>query len=379
MPGLGYRSTWSLAIEISCHLVQPFIYSTLTSPVSAPSTTTVSVASLGIPQNALYDGAQIIIDWNTPSQEIVTVTAVNESASSFTAAFGFAHAIGASVIGATFPKQAASGDYFFSQSEILSYIARAQNQFLADCPCVYFLNSQLVQIGQVYQQLLCEAIEINHASSSSMWVALASLTRASNEVTAVSQSPHGMVKGQKFSIYNPPDPTYAGAFVVDADPPNTTTFTYAQVGADGSTNGGAAVLWKRLYLTSQEEIYAQSPNWRAQNITEIRSLFEDRTGNYKFGVDGRPSTNLPVEMLVSLRDSDQLLMTDGFLVPDVTLHVQKWLAMSYIWSKNGEASNPLLAKYSEMRYRRGVATVNRWLKGMGLGLGNEEMEGAQVG
>ena len=81
-------------------------------------------------------------------------------------------------------------------------------------------------------------------------------------------------------------------------------------------------------------------------------------------------------MLVSLRDSDQLLMTDGFLVPDVVLHYVKWLAMNYIWSKDGEQSNPLLAKYSEMRYRRGVATVNRWLKGMGLGLGNEEMEGA---
>ena len=186
--GTGYRSVLSMMIEMSFHLVEPIIYSTLTTAVAAPGSATVIVGSLGTPSNALYDGAQIVIDFGTANQEVITVTNVNESASAFTAVFTFAHAIGATVIGATFPTQATSGDYFFSPSEILGYLARAQNEFLAQVPCIFSLNTQFVQFGQIYQQLVCNAIEMHRVASSSMYIPLLSLTRTNNTVDAVAQS-----------------------------------------------------------------------------------------------------------------------------------------------------------------------------------------------
>ena len=128
-------------------------------------------------------------------------------------------------MGATFPVQASSGDYFFSQSEIQSYLARAQNQFLADVPSIFALNTQFVQIGNIYQQLVCDAITMERVASSSQWVALScQLTRYSATMVlaiwrrrqrqAVSQSPHGLILDQKFSIFNPLDPSFAGAFTV---------------------------------------------------------------------------------------------------------------------------------------------------------------------
>jgi hypothetical protein len=275
------------------------------------------------------------------------------------------HAIGAQVVGATFPTQATSGDYFFSQTEILSYIARAQHQFLSEVPCIFQLNTQFVQFGQVYQQLACDAIELHHAASSTMSVALASLARTGNIVTAVSVSPHGMVLGQKFSVFNPGDPSFVGGFKV-ASIVNSMTLTYIQDQPDASSTGGALVLWKRLYITSQEELSIQDPFWRNQNITEIKSIYEDRTGNYRFGVNGKPATQFPLEILVSIRDTDTLQFTDGLLVPDLVAHFVKYCALGYAYSKDGESRNTLLEKYCKMRYDRGVMTTKRWLDAMGI-------------
>jgi hypothetical protein len=327
---------------------------------------------LGTPLNALYDGAQIVIDWGTLNQEIVTVTNVNEPSSSFTATFTFTHAIGATVIGATFPTQATSGDYFFSPSEILGYLARAQNEFLAQVPCIFSLNTQIVQFGQVYQQLVCDAIEMNRVASSSMYIPLLSLTRANNTVDAVAQSPINLVQGQKFSIYNTLDPSFVGAFKVGPfmGPPNT--WRYTQVGPDSSTNGGAAVLWLRLYETSQKELSIQDPFWRNQNLSKLSSWYEDRTGNYKWGVNGKPASAFPVEVLVSQRDTDTLAMTDYFLVPDILIHAVKYKALSYTWGKDGEARDPLRQKYCEMRFDRLVLATRRWMDGM---MGEQAMSG----
>ena len=346
------------------HLVEPFIYTTLTSAVNAIGTASPSVASLGIPINALYVGAQIVIDVGN-NQETVTVTNVNPGTNTFTANFTFTHAIGAQVVGATFPTQATSGDYFFSQTEILSYIARAQHEFLAQVPCIFQLNTQTVQFGQVYQQLVCDAIEMHRVASSAQFIALTSLTRSGNLVTAVSQSPHGLALNQKFSIYNPNDPSFIGGFRVGTVI-NSTSWSYTQDQPDAVSSGGAAVLWLRLYETSQEELSIQNPFWRNQNLSQLSAWYEDRTGNYKWGVNGKPATNLPVEVLVSQRDTDTLGFTDGFLVPDIMLHFVKYKALEYAWSKDGEQRNKLLADYAGMRFNRGVMAVKRWLDGMGM-------------
>ena len=368
LPGTGFRSCWSVMIEMSLCLVEDFVYTSLTSPVSSIGPATVTVGSLGMNRPAVYAGAELIIDWGTNNQETVTVTAVNTSASSFTASFIFPHAIGASVIGATFPVQAASGDYFFSQSEIQSYLARAQNQFLADVPCIFGLNTQFVQFGQIYQQLVCNAIEMNRVASSSAYISLVSLTRSGNVVTAVSASPHGLLPGSKFSIFNVPDPSFVGAFTV-ATVLSATSWSYTQDQPDDSTTGGAAVLWLRLYETSQEELSIQNPFWRNQNITQLSSWYEDRTGNYRWGVNGKPASQFPVEVLVSERDTDSLEATDFFLVPDIMLHGVRYLALSYCFSKDGEMRDSLREKYCRMRFERVVLAAQRWMDGMGVGLG----------
>lgn len=357
-----------MMIDMSFVLVEPICYTTLLTPVSAPGATLVTVGSLGIPINALYDGAQLVVDGSTINQEIVTVTLVSPPTNQFTATFANTHAIGASVIGATFPTQVSSGDYFFSQAEIASYIARAQNNFLADVPCIFSFNTQSVAVGQIYQQLACDAIEIVRAASSAQNIALSSLVRAGNVVTATSVSPHGLVPNQKISVYNVPDPSFAGGFIV-ATTPTANIFTYPQVQPNATISSGTAGLWLRLYLTSQEELYIQNPFWRNQNITQLSSIFEDRTGNYQFGVNGKPSTTLPIEMLVSSRDTDTLALTDGFLVPDPLLHIVRLKALEFAFSKDGEMRSPQMEKYCNMRYQRGVMMTKRWMDGLGMGMG----------
>jgi hypothetical protein len=153
---------------------------------------------------------------------------------------------------------------------------------------------------------------------------------------------------------------------------SSTSWSYTQVQPNATTTGGAAVLWLRLYETSSEELSIQNPFWRNQNITQLSSWYEDRTGNYQWGVNGKPATTLPVEVLVSQRDTDTLAFTDGFLVPDPCLHYVKYKALEYCFSKDGEMRDPMRAKYCGMRFARGVQTVRRWMEGMGVESGMAE-------
>jgi hypothetical protein len=379
--GTGYRTAWSMALEIGLHLLEPYLYSTTISAVSAPGTATIQVPTLGYPVLAVFVGAQLVIDTGA-SQEIITVTAFNASATppTITATFALTHLAGVTIVGATFPTQAASGDPFFTQSEILSYLARAQNTFLSDVPMIYALNTQMVQVGQTLQPLVCDAIEMAHVASSYANVLLSSLTRSSNLVTAISASPHGLTQSEKFAILQSPDPTFDGAFkvgtVIDAY-----TWSYPQYAPNASTSGGGwAGLWLRLLEVSQEELSMQNPQWRDQFVTKLLNFFEDRTGLYQFGVGpGVPSTNLPIEILCSIRDTDTLQLTDYFLVPDVMLHAVKYLALSYAWSKNGEQQSPQQAAYAKARYDRLVLTCRRWLGWHGGMGGKPQQQMAMAG
>jgi len=378
--GLGYRSVWSMMFELGLHLVEPYLYSTTTSAVTTPGTATIGITSLGTPVSACYVGAQIIIDSGL-SQEIVEIAGVNPNTTppTITATFAVPHATGVQVIGPTFPTQAASGDPFFTQTEILSYIARGQNQFLADVPLVFSLNTQNVTVGQVLQPLVCDSIEIHRIASSYQNVALASLARLNGTVTATSTSPHGLTQSEKFAIIQAPDPNFDGAFKV-ATVTGPTTWTYQQSGPDELISGGGyAGLWLRLLEVSQEELSMQNPFYRDNFATKLTSWFEDRTGLYQFGVNGRPSTGLPIEILCSVRDSDTLEMTDGFLVPDPFLHYIRYLSLSYAFSKDGEQRDPMRAAYCKQRYDRGVMITRRWMGWAGGMGGRAEQQMAMAG
>lgn len=369
-PGTGYRTVGSLMFEMGLHLVEPFISTTLSAPLVS-GVSSASVASLGYPVNAVYPGALVVVAVGTPTEEIVTVISVNPSGSSFTASFIYAHPAGTTVRAATFPTQALAGDPFFTQQEILGYIARAQHEFLMQVPHIFALNQQTVLFGQIYQSLVCDAIEMHRVASSTPNITIVSLTRVAGVVTAVAQAPHGLVAGDKFSIITSADPSFQGAFK-SATIPSPTTWTYPQALPDAVNLEGLAGVWKRLYENSQQELSIQNPGWRAQNVTELRSWYEDRTGNYQFGVDGKPSSNFPIEVLVTVRDTDTLSMTDGFLVPDIMLHYVKYKALEFAWSKDGDQKNPQLARWCAMRFERGVLTARRFMDGMMAGLGQPE-------
>jgi hypothetical protein len=377
--GTGFRSVISVMLEVSFHLLEPYLYTTTSSAVVAPGSATINVPTLGYPVNACYVGAQLIIDTGL-SQEIITVSAFSPTATppTITATFALPHASGIPLIGVTFPTQAASGDPFFTQTEILSYIARAQNQFLADVPLIFALNSQNVTVGQVLQPLVCDSIEIHRIASSSPNIALASLSRLNGVVTATSLSPHGLIPNEKFAVFQAPDPNFDGAFTV-ATVVDNLHWTYAQGGVSESISGGGyAGLWLRLLEVSAEELSMQNPFYMNNFATRLTSFYEDRTGLYQFGVNGKPSTNLPIEVLCSIRDSDVLQLTDYFLTPDPFLHYVKYLALSYAFSKDGEARDPMREKYCRERYQRGVLVSKRWMNGLGAGLSSGVKAGGHL-
>ena len=106
--------------------------------------------------------------------------------------------------------------------------------------------------------------------------------------------------------------------------------------------------------------------WRQMWATP-RSWFEDRTGNYQWGLGPIPAVGAPVELLASVRDNDTLTLLDGFLVADMLVPYFKYLAMSYVFSKDGVYRDPQRAKYCQERFNRGVAAVQRWMDAQQMG------------
>src|SRR5579872_4383028 len=243
--GNGFRRVWDMMCEISAHLLQPFVFTTLSDPVNSSGSPPSTPQVAQVPTTAnMYPGAQLIIDTGA-NRETVTVISVGTTSSppgpEFTANFVNSHAAGAMVAGATFPLQAAT-DPLYTQSEIALYLARAQNQFLLDVPCIFQITHQSVTIGKILQPTPTTAIELEHIASSSLDVPIASATRSSNTVTVVTQSPHGLAIGQSFSMLGS-GVTFAGdgAFAV-ATVVSPTSFTYAQVAANASTTTGSIVI-----------------------------------------------------------------------------------------------------------------------------------------
>ncbi len=284
-PGIGYKIANDLMVEISLHFVETLVNTSLSSPLVAGNNVTATVGTTG----AMYPGALVLIDRGLSTQEIITVIAVLNT-TQFTANFTFPHTGGSRLLSATFPTQQPT-DPFFTQEEVLSYLARAQNELLAFVPMSFAFASQTVQ----YQ-------------------------------TPLYSSPATMVEIERMSV-----------------------------------NG------VRLYETSQEDWTMQDPYWRnTSNVQTPQAWYEDRTGNYVWGVYPMPSSNFPVELLYSQRDTDTLVLTDGFLVPDVMIHIVKYGAMAYMWSKDGEERNFPMSSYCQKRFDTGKQICARWMEIQGL-------------
>lgn len=379
-PGLGYRTAADVLCEVSLHLLQPICYTTISAfyLVGGWGTggwgvygwgtgpTTLQLASTA----NLYIGAQIILGWGLDTAEVVTVIGFGPSGYIFTTTPVNSHDPGETVLSPTFPYEAANGDPAFSQSEMLGYLSRAQNETLSEVPTYYALTQQAAVFGQIFQDTPANCIEINRVAISQTYIAIASLTRASNTVTLASVDPHGL--GAKSTIFVQNSAAGWGGVFEVLTVPSPTTLTYKQVASDDSTTGGAILYWKRAYETTQAEISMTNRTWQNGYVTSPSNWFEDRTGLYRWGVGGKPASNYPLELLCSVRDTDTLGLLDGFLLPDLLVGpVLKYKVLAYAFSKDGIQQDPARARYCDMRWRKGVMAIQRYLEGFDLGLKQE--------
>lgn len=353
-PAWGYRRVWDVLMEVSYHLLERVVQTTASGPISTGLQTVNVGSTVG-----MYVGADIVIGPGTTNQEVVAITAVVPNVS-FTATFANTHLTGVTIIGPTFPTQQPT-DPFFTQSEMLTYISRAQNEFLVRVPAVYAINYQSVALNVSLQSAPATMLEMNRVATSAVAIPVSSLVRTSNVVTATTTSPHGLTTSSgPIQIYNAGDSTFNGVFKI-ATAPGPSTLTWAQYLADASTSSGSIGQFYRLYERTREELMFANPNWSNEAVSRLVSWGEDRSGNYGWFVAGRPASNFPVELLNSIRDDDSLALTDGFLIPDTVVHLVKYRVLQWAWDKDGEQRNPSMARYAGMRYERGILAVQRWL------------------
>jgi hypothetical protein len=357
-PPFGKRLANDVLLEISYHLVCPVVNTTLASAVTVLGSQTVLLTSA----DWIYIGAMLVVDTGA-NAEIITVTAI--AAPSITAVFANTHAIGAPVVAATFPLQQTT-DPVFTQSEMLGYLSRAQNEFLQAVPCVFQIFRQIALIGQVVQVTPSTSIELNRVAASRIANPISTLVRSGNVVTATFANPHGQVINNTFWVINPVDPTFQGVFQV-LSVPTSRTLTYSQIAANASTTGGIIAFYVRMYETTQEELNMVNRQWQ-QTPGQPTSWFEDRTGLYHWGLAPKPEVQVPVELLASIRDTDTLGLLDGFLVPDNLIFLVKWQAIGYALEKDGVWQDMQRAAYCHERYKRGVMAVSRFMDAM-MGMG----------
>lgn len=345
-----------MLIEMSLHLVQPYVNTTLSAPVAAGVQNATVASTAG-----MYTNCQIIVGSGS-DREAVTVTSI--VGNTFSANFANAHSSGEVVWGATFPAQQPT-DPLFTQPEMLGYLSRAQNEFLSKVPIIYAMFYQNVAPGIIFQSTPVTATQIDRIAGSSLTVPITTLVRSGNVVTATTVNPHGLGVGSTPYVYGPEDSSFVGTFEITAVP-SPTTLVYTQYAADAATTGGQLLYWVRLYEITQEELSLQDRSWRNNYIGIPNAWFEDRAGLYQFGLNGKPAVNFPLELLCAIRDTDTLGLADGFLVPDMMLHYVKYKALEYAFSKDGVKSDPIRAAYCADRFNKGVMACQRWIGAMSM-------------
>lgn len=374
-PGSGFRTACDVLMEISLHLIEGVGNTTATQfaqggysdggysegGYSDPIGSLIYVVS----QDAMYVGAMIVVGWGLSTAEVATITEINDDGTILTSTLVNSHNPGETILAPTFPTQATT-DAFFSQSEILGYLARVQNIFLASCQVFYELSQQNLQFGQILQNTPDNCITLSRVAASQYFSVIATITRTDDSVLLVTVDPHGLQVGSTIFVQNG-TAGFGGVFEV-ASVPTPSSITYVQIADDGVATGGAILYFARLYETTQAELSMSNRNWRNSFVNIPQTYFEDRTGLYKFGIGGKPSSNFPVELLMGIRDTDTLGLLDGFLVPDMLVYILKYGTLAEIFAKDGVQQDPTRAAYCRQRFERGIAATNRFLNGFTMGL-----------
>lgn len=174
-------------VEIGNHLLEPFFNQTLASDLTPGTGATITLTSASpLPATSfLYPGALVVVGWQATDAEVVEVVAVTGDGT-FTGDLTNAHTTGETVFGATFPTQQPT-DPVFTQAEIISYIAQAQNEFLTKVPLIFQLFPNIeILAGQTYQTLPETAIELERVAVQAGLNAypIVSISRDSGTVTA---------------------------------------------------------------------------------------------------------------------------------------------------------------------------------------------------
>ena len=390
MMALGTRLVADLLAEISFHLIEPITVQTLTASLNSGSAVTVTLdptSSLTFPAaplpptTYLYPGAQIILGWQAASAEVITVIAV-VSETEFTANLLNNHLAGETLFGVTFPTQQPT-DPIFTQSEMLGYVAQAQNEFLTKTPLIFeIFPSNLIEIGQSYQTLPTTTIELERVSVQSNPTTTAfnilSITRAGGIVTAtLSQSVNSdqWTAQLPIQVYSVTDSSFNTANGSTINPTNATvplatvsadglTLTWLQTGANSTSSGGyvSRPIFTRLYESSQEQLSMNQPWWTGQPGLPPTQWFEDRTGIYGWGVAPPPSGNFYMNLICSVRASENLNWLDNFLLPDIFVPYIKYKTLEYCFTKDGVQRSPSMARYCKGRYEFGVMLADRFLR-----------------
>lgn len=94
--------------------------------------------------------------------------------------------------------------------------------------------------------------------------------------------------------------------------------------------------------------------WPTTTPGPPRTWFEDRLNFMTYGVQPVPLNAFTVEVIYAQRDSQQLALNEGFLLPDPFLHYVKYGALAAIFSKDGEQRDPARAQYCMQRFMLGV-------------------------
>jgi hypothetical protein len=148
--------------------------------------------------------------------------------------------------------------------------------------------------------------------------------------------------------------------------------TWLQDGSAGTSASASLGMFNRLYEQTQEENTMFDRTWRNDNSYPPSGWFEDRSGNYGWGLNSLPQGTFPMNLTYSMRGPDTLGLLDSFVVPDVCLYIVKYKTLEFALSTEGVFYSPQRAEYCKQRFDRGVMIVRRFFEGneMGLSKGN---------